>query len=69
MSTIQNGVTPLKMVASRTSGSMPLRTKTLSPTGGVIRLISVTTTITMPNQISTMSGSIMVPKSSACTSG
>ncbi len=41
------------------------------PTGGVIRLISVTTTTTMPNQISTDSGpaSASEPKLSPATSG
>ena len=50
MSTTQNGVTPLKIVAVVTLPTTPLRTKTFNPIGGVIRLISVTTTTMMPNQ-------------------
>ena len=34
-----------------TSGRTPRKTKTLRPTGGVIKLISVITTTTIPNQI------------------
>ena len=49
MSATQNGVTPRKTVPVETSGTTPLSTKTLSPTGGVMRLISVTTTTMMPN--------------------
>ena len=37
MSTHQKGVTPLKTVTVLTSGSTALRTKTLRPTGGVIK--------------------------------
>ena len=51
ISTIQKGVTPLKIVAVETSPITPLSTKTFKPTGGVIRLISVTTTTIIPNQI------------------
>lgn len=51
MSANQKGVTPLNMVPVLTSFSTPLSTNTFSPTGGVIRLISVTTTTTIPNHI------------------
>ena len=46
---MKNGVIPLNMVFNGTSGNIDLMTKTLSPMGGVIRLIS--TTMTIPNQI------------------
>ena len=46
----KNGMTPRKMVPVDTSGRTLRSTKTLRPTGGVSRLISTTTTITMPNQ-------------------
>ena len=39
ISIIQNGVTPLKIVAVDTSPTTPLSTKKVNPTGGVIRLI------------------------------
>ena len=39
ISATQKGVTPLKMVVTGTSFSTPFRTNTLSPMGGVIRLI------------------------------
>ncbi|APE44520.1 hypothetical protein BOO69_14675 [Sulfitobacter alexandrii] len=42
-------MTPRKIVPVDTSPTTPLSTKTFSPTGGVIRLISVTTTTMMPN--------------------
>ena len=69
MSAIQNGVTPRKIVPSSTSRSTARSTKTLRPTGGVIRLISVTTSTMIANQISTASGSIPAPKSSPSISG
>jgi hypothetical protein len=50
ISIIQNGVTPLKIVPVFTSGKTVLITKIFIPTGGVIRLISVTTTTIIPNQ-------------------
>lgn len=46
----QNGVTPLKIVPAFTFFNTALKTNTFIPTGGVIKLISVTTTTTMPNQ-------------------
>ena len=49
-SAIQKGVTPLKIVEVLTSGKTPRNTKTLRPTGGVIKLISVITTTKIPNQ-------------------
>ena len=51
MSAIKKGAIPLKIDASGTSGIIDFITKTFSPIGGVIKLISTTITITMPNQI------------------
>ena len=51
ISTTQKGVTPLKIVPTETSFITPFRTKTFNPIGGVIKLISVTTTTKIPNQI------------------
>ena len=51
ISTTQKGVTPLKIVKTDTSLITPFRTKTFKPIGGVIKLISVTTTTKIPNQI------------------
>ena len=48
---MKNGVIPLNMVFNGTSDNIDLMTKTLSPMGGVIRLISTTMTMTIPNQI------------------
>ena len=50
-SATMKGMTPRNTVWVGTSGSTLRSTKTLSPTGGVIMLISVTTTTMMPNQI------------------
>ena len=47
----QNGMTPMKISFMGTPSAMPLTTKTLSPRGGLIRLISRTTTKSAPNQI------------------
>jgi len=47
---MKNGMMPRKIVLKGTSGSIDLRMKTLSPMGGVIRLISTTMTTTIPNQ-------------------
>ena len=47
----KNGPMPLKMVQRDTSGIIVFNTNTFIPTGGVIRLISVTMMTTMPNQI------------------
>ena len=49
-SAIKNGTMPLKMETRGTSGSIDFMTNTFKPMGGVIRLISVTTTTKMPNQ-------------------
>lgn len=49
-STIRKWVTPRKMVCIGTL-VMPWMTKTLRPTGGVMRPISVTLTTRIPNQI------------------
>ena len=57
----QKGVTPLNIVLAGTSFNTALRTNTFIPTGGVIKLISVTTTTTIPNH--TMS------KPRLCTNG
>ena len=51
ISTTQKGVTPLNIVPTETSFITPFRTKTFNPIGGVIKLISVTTTTKIPNQI------------------
>ena len=56
-SAIQKGVTPRKIVPRETSGNTLRKTKTFNPTGGVIKLISVTTTTITANQINTASGS------------
>ena len=47
----QNGVTPRNTVALLRSFTMPVKTNTFMPTGGVIKLISVATTTIIPNQI------------------
>ena len=51
ISATQKGVTPLKIVETETSRMTPFKTNTLRPIGGVIKLISVTTTTNMPNHI------------------
>jgi len=51
MSAHQKGVTPLKIVETETSLTTPFKTKTFNHIGGVIKLISVTTTTRIPNQI------------------
>ena len=61
ISTIQKGVTPLNIVETGTSLITPFKTKTFNPMGGVIKLISVTTTTKIPNQIRS--------KPKVCTSG
>ena len=61
ISTIQKGVTPLNIVETGTSLITPFKTKTFNPMGGVIKLISVTTTTKIPNQIRS--------KPSVCTNG
>ena len=61
ISATQNGVTPLKIVDTETSLTTPLSTKTFKPIGGVIKLISVTTTTKIPNQIRS--------KPNCCTKG
>src|ERR1044071_4480760 len=48
-STATNGITPRKMVRVCTCGSSVLRTKRFMPTGGLMRPISTTTTMRMPN--------------------
>ena len=47
----QKGKIPRKMVYMGTSLATPLKTKTLTPTGGVIRLISIVKVMMIPNQI------------------
>lgn len=49
MSEIQKGVTPLKIVLIDTSLSTSFNTKTFKSIGGVIKLISVATTTSVPN--------------------
>ena len=44
-----NGITPRKMVRVGTCGSSVFSTKRFMPTGGLMRPISTTTTIRMPN--------------------
>ena len=61
ISAAQKGVTPLKIVDTETSLTTPLRTNTFKPIGGVIKLISVTTTTKIPNQIRS--------KPNSCTKG
>ena len=61
ISTIQKGVTPLNIVETGTSLITPFKTKTFNPMGGVIKLISVTTTTKIPNQIRS--------KPKVCTNG
>ena len=51
MSAHQKGVTPLNIVETDTSLTTPFKTNTFYPIGGVIKLISVTTTTRMLNQI------------------
>src|SRR5204863_4796060 len=48
-STSTNGITPRKMVRVGTCGSRVLSTKRFMPTGGLMRPISTTTTMRMPN--------------------
>jgi hypothetical protein len=45
------GITPRMIWRKPMSGAMPLMTKRLSPTGGVMRPISMLMVRTMPNQI------------------
>lgn len=52
----QNGRIPAKIRCIGISCTTPLTTKTLFPTGGVIKLISTTITTTTPSQIKTKSG-------------
>ena len=49
------------------SGAMPLMTKRLSPTGGVMSPVSTTMSTMMPNQIAVSSG--LRPRSSDMTMG
>ena len=49
-STATNGMTPRKMVRVGTCGSSVFNTKRFMPTGGLMRPISTTTTISTPNQ-------------------
>ena len=48
---IQKGSTPRKMVYIGTSLAIPLMMNTLMPTGGVMRLISMTSVMMTPNQM------------------
>ena len=51
MSAHMNGRTPLNTVPVETWGSRVLRTNMFIPTGGLIRPISTTQTMMIPNQI------------------
>ena len=46
----QKGITPLNMVFIGMSRATPWSTKTLTPTGGVIKLISMVKVMMIPNQ-------------------
>src|SRR5690606_18351772 len=50
MSATMKGITPRKTVPVDTDGNRVFRTKRFIPTGGLMRPISTTTTIRMPNQ-------------------
>ena len=47
----QNGRMPMNISLIGTSSAIDLTTNTLTPTGGLMRPISSTITITTPNQI------------------
>ena len=62
---IQNGRMPANILLMGTSSAMPLTTKTLTPTGGLMRPISSTMTMTTPNQM----GSYPRVRMMGCTMG
>ena len=51
ISPARKGMIPLKIVSRGISGAIPLMTKTLTPTGGVMTPISPTSTTITPNQM------------------
>src|SRR5258706_180938 len=67
-SAAMNGITPWKMVRVGTCGRSVLSTNRFMPTGGLIRPISTTTTIRMPNQIGSTPRETMTGKKTGTVS-
>jgi hypothetical protein len=55
-----NGNEPFKILPIEISGAIPLITNKLSPTGGVIRPISILIVIITPNQIGSKPAAVII---------